>query len=57
MYYINLNRCLFDKHLYKFLLTCQSEKKYILIEVKLFVFFTFFHNFFLKTLIKSIIYS
>ena len=36
--------------------SCQSEKKYPEIGVKL-VFFTLFINFFVETLIKSIIYG
>ena len=37
------------------IITCQSEKKYPKNGVKL-VFFTFFNNFFVETLIKSIVY-
>ena len=37
------------------IITCQSEKKYPKNGVKL-VFFTFFNNFFVETLIKSIGY-
>ena len=40
----------------EYLITYQSERRASEIGVKLLVFFTFFINFFFKTLIKSIIY-
>ena len=42
--------------MYEYLITCQSEKSIAEIGVKLLVFFTFFINCFMKTLIKSITY-
>ena len=41
--------------MYWCLITCQSDKSASVIGVKLLVFFTFFINFFMKTLIKSTI--
>ena len=46
-----------DKDFYECLITCQSEKNTSEIGVKLLLFFTFFINLFMKTLIKNIFYG
>ena len=46
-----------DKDFYECLITCQSEKSASEIGVKLLLFFTFFINLFMKTLIKNIFYG
>ena len=52
-----LQLCLWkQKHLYECLITCKSDESTSKIGIKLLVFFTFFINCFIKTLIKIIIY-